>query len=224
MHSDQTVTPAIPRWQLVLILIAFPALYILNSLMPWSIGLFVDGDRYYYPHFVISTLSLHWLSTALTIYVTRKNGHTLADYGLSVSPRSAVLIVAVLVLLGLAIIFFRQLVPYAGEAADREDLIPINLSERLMWLATALSAGFCEELIYRGFGINVLRWQGLRTWQAVILATLSFVFIHGIAAVFAFPAYFVVGLGFAALYLWRNNLLPVMLVHALIDMSALLAP
>jgi membrane protease YdiL (CAAX protease family) len=87
----------------------------------------------------------------------------------------------------------------------------------------SLTAGFCEELVYRGFAISALRGRGMRAWQALIIASVSFVFVHGLAGVFAFPVYFTFGLLFGGLFLWRRTLAPGMCLHAAFDMFAILA-
>jgi hypothetical protein len=85
----------------------------------------------------------------------------------------------------------------------------------------AISAGFCEELIYRGFGIRVLQGRGMRTWLAVLLASLSFVMIHGVSAVFLFPFLFIAGLIFSGIFLWRKSLTLGICLHAMFDLLAL---
>jgi membrane protease YdiL (CAAX protease family) len=85
----------------------------------------------------------------------------------------------------------------------------------------SLSAGFCEELVYRGFGIRVLQAHGWRTPMAVALPTISWVVVHGVGGLLYFVPHFIVGLLFAGLFLWLRTLAPVMVVHSLIDLSLL---
>src|SRR5262245_37125249 len=94
-------------------------------------------------------------------------------------------------------------------------------AERGAWVVASLSAGFCEELVYRGFGITVLRARGLSVWLAVALPTISWVLVHGVGGALMFVPHFIVGLLFAGLFLWRRSLAPVMFVHALVDLSLL---
>jgi membrane protease YdiL (CAAX protease family) len=47
------------------------------------------------------------------------------------------------------------------------------------------------------------------------------VFIHGVGGLTMFPVVFVVGLVFAAIFLWRRSLAPAMVVHALLDLTLL---
>jgi membrane protease YdiL (CAAX protease family) len=91
----------------------------------------------------------------------------------------------------------------------------------------SLTAGFCEELIYRGFSIRMLQGRSMRTWLAVGVAKLAFVFMHGPSVVLvdwattlsSFLIIYGVGLAFSALFLWRRSVVPGVCLHALIDVA-----
>ena len=229
----------VPSWQITLVLVGFPLLYMLNSFAPWSLRLFGAKDRTAFFPFFLSVLALHWLSVTVTVYFLRKAGVTLADLGLNLSVRKAVTLAGKLTAVGLLFVVFRQLVPYAASHPDWMVFFPTNLLERIFWVPVAMSAGFCEELVYRGFGITVLQFRGLRLWQAVLFTSVSFNFMHGLGGVFLFPLFFLAGLLMAGIYLGRigkigprglirptrrRSLLEVMIIHAVGDMTAILVP
>lgn len=239
MAAGNMAAPLVPRWQITLILVGFPFLYMLNSFAPWSVRLFGANDRTAFFPFFISVLILHWVSAALTIYFMRKAGLTLPDLALNLSSRRAVIIVCKLIAVGFLFVVFRQLVPYSLERPRWLVFFPTTLWENVFFVSVAVSAGFCEELVYRGFAITALQSRGFRLWQGVILATISFVFIHGLGGVYAFPVFFLAGLLFAGIYLGRvggvgprglirptgrKSLLRAMVTHAVGDMTAILAP
>jgi len=196
----------------------------LNSFTPWSRGLFGAHDRTYYIPFFISTLTLHWLSVAVTTLVVRRAGLTLTELGLKISIRQAFIIVGRLVAIGLAFVLFRQFVPYSMSRPTALVFFPIGFSENLFFIFASLNAGFCEELVYRGFAITTLQAHGLSTWQAVTLSLISFVFIHGLAGVYAFPIFFLAGLIYAGIYVKIKHLTTPMALHAFYDMTAILFP
>ncbi len=174
--------------------------------------------------FGVSILALHWLSVIVTVVFLKRAGVPLAQLGFHWKIKGIVVFVFAVVVVGALLIWLRT----TWTASDRpqEDwqmLYPATVIERCYWIFVSLTAGFCEEFVYRGFGIRVLQARGWRTWQAVALATLSFVFIHGIAAFFAFPFYVLGGLIFAAIFLWRKSLTPGMYFHSLFDSMAILA-
>jgi membrane protease YdiL (CAAX protease family) len=104
-----------------------------------------------------------------------------------------------------------------------QSLYPYTLSERVLFLFVALSAGVCEETIYRGFALRVLRGRGWRLWQAILLAGISFALIHGLLGAMALPLFLISALIFSALFLWRGNLWLAIYVHVMWDMMTVLA-
>lgn len=219
---------AVPRWQLVALLAGFPTLYVLNSLAPWSAGLFVKRDHAYFWPFWASVALIHWASLAAALLVLRRAGGRLADIGLTPSPRAVALMLVVPALAGAVVILFRQTWPAEEAAAASTSLRKIMypgpvVAEQAMWVFLSISAGVCEEVVYRGLGITALQRRGVPTWLAVVLTTTAFVFVHGIAGAFLFPAYFAAGLLFAGLYLWLRDLPLLVCVHAVIDLGAILA-
>ncbi len=217
-----------PGWQVWLVLVGFPALYLLNSFTPWSVGLFGRQDRSYWLPFMTSVLVLHWASALAVFILVRKGGGALSDLGLRISPSRGALGLLLVILWSAGMVFARHTMPPAsGSTAQYPSWLqlfyPHTLSERCFWVVLSLSAGFCEELVYRGYAITALRQRGFRLWPALALASTSFVFVHGFAGLFAFPIYFLSGLFFAWLFLWRKSLVPGMTVHALFDVNAVFA-
>jgi membrane protease YdiL (CAAX protease family) len=206
-----------------LLLVGFPAAYLLNSVSPWSREFAEKSDPASFFAFAASLLVLHWLSAGVTVWGLRRSGSGLSDVGLSVSARTAVLLAGSLVAIGVGIAASRELLG-AGEPLWRGPAAGLRLStpgQQGVWIGVSLSAGFCEELVYRGFGISVLRARGLPVWLSVLLPTVSWVLIHGVGGLLMFFPHLVVGLLFAGLFLWRKSLPPVMFVHALVDLSLL---
>ncbi len=95
-----------------------------------------------------------------------------------------------------------------------------------LWLriGLALTAGFCEELSFRGYAIERLRELTGSLWAGAVISWLLFGFAH-------IPRYglnrqllivFVMGGGLTILYTWRRKLLVNVAVHAIIDGITLL--
>ena len=203
--------------------LVFPVLYAINARLPWSEGLWVDHDKSYFVPFWISVIALHSVAAMLVVHFLRRSGVAASEIGFHLDSRQAVTALLWLGALGLAAVAFRQVVPY--EMVDDLGLQigwPASQPERLFWIIVCLFAGVCEELIFRGFAIPALESRGFRSWQAVLVSTVSFSVIHGAADLTVTGISFVAGLVFAALYLWRRNLALVMVVHALSDLSFIL--
>lgn len=229
----------LPVWQIGLVLVGFPLLYVLNSFAPWSVRLFGGGNRAAFFPFFASILTLHWLSAATVLLLLHRAGASPAQLGLRVSGKRGLALAGKLVIVGVVVVAVRELTGYAAARPHALVFFPRGFAENLFFVLAAISAGFCEELVYRGFGITALVGRGLRIWQAAILSSFSFVFIHGLGGLYAFPVFFAGGLLYAGIYLGqvggvgprgmvkptgRSNLLPPMVIHAVGDMTAILMP
>ncbi|MCD8072206.1 MAG: CPBP family glutamic-type intramembrane protease, partial [Alistipes sp.] len=65
-----------------------------------------------------------------------------------------------------------------------------------------LTAGFCQELVYRGYNILMLRYKGVNKWVAMLLAVFPFILIHSFAPIYLG---YLFGVYFSALYTCPQN-------------------
>ncbi|MGD0304928.1 MAG: CPBP family intramembrane glutamic endopeptidase, partial [Candidatus Acidiferrales bacterium] len=103
-------------------------------------------------------------------------------------------------------------------------MLPVTRAERIWFFFVSLTAGICEEAIYRGFLINYL--MGAPTNLNVTLATVVSSLIFGMAHIYqgvrGAIGSSILGLIFALLFVMTGNLALPMLLHALIDARVLL--
>lgn len=96
-------------------------------------------------------------------------------------------------------------------------LIPHNRVERAWLVSVGVTAGLCEELIYRGFLLWAFRpWLGL--WGAALASTVSFGFAHAYQGRRGAIRAGTLGAVFAVLAIAMGSVVPVMLLHALLDL------
>lgn len=99
--------------------------------------------------------------------------------------------------------------------------MPHGALEKALWLLLALSAGFCEEFIYRGYLLRQFRcWTG-NTTLVIAFQAILFGLAHA-----AMPWQMVVtsacyGLLLGSLAVWRRSLVPGMLLHTSFDLLVL---
>lgn len=211
--------------QIVVILIGFPIVYMINSFMPWSKQI-MSGNRDYFMIFWLSIFIIHWGSAFLSYYFGKKEGYSLKDFGYTLSKKQT--IIGLLVYFSIAA-FLLILVHNANPDVTTSKMnsiiynfYPISFMDRVFWVFIALTAGICEEFVYRGFGITALQSKKFPKWLVVLLTSISFVFIHGIAAFKMFPFYLFFGILFALIRLWRKSIVLNVIIHALIDLSVLM--
>jgi membrane protease YdiL (CAAX protease family) len=104
-------------------------------------------------------------------------------------------------------------------------VLPATSTERRLFVAVSLTAGICEETLYRGYLTHYL----IRDWRlGVATALLLQAFVFGLAHCYqglrgVFLTAFL-GFWFAVLYWATGSLLMPMAIHAAVDLRILLFP
>lgn len=93
-------------------------------------------------------------------------------------------------------------------------LAPRNAVEMLLWIALSLSAGFCEETVFRGYFLRQFASPLHRLWLGVLVSSLLFGISHGYEGASGMIAITAFGALFCALAIARNSLRPGMIAHA----------
>jgi uncharacterized protein len=95
-----------------------------------------------------------------------------------------------------------------------QKLAPVTGVEMLLFLVLSISAGFCEELVFRGYLQQQFARLGRSIWAGVVLSALVFGCAHGyegVAGMLLIAAY---GAMFGVLALLRRGLRTGMIAHA----------
>ncbi|HEX5493145.1 MAG TPA: CPBP family intramembrane glutamic endopeptidase [Mycobacteriales bacterium] len=103
-------------------------------------------------------------------------------------------------------------------------LLPRTAAERTAFGRLAVTAGVCEEVLYRGFllAVVVALVPGLAPWGAVLVAVFGFGAAHAYQGAGGVLATGVLGGCLAILFLGSGSLLLPVLFHVLVDLRALL--
>jgi uncharacterized protein len=103
-------------------------------------------------------------------------------------------------------------------------ILPVTPEERAWFALVSVTAGICEEVLYRGFLIRYLSngpWHaGL--WIALAIASISFGLGHGYQGLSGIIGTAVLGAVMAAIFLATGSLWLPMALHAIIDLRILL--
>jgi membrane protease YdiL (CAAX protease family) len=101
-----------------------------------------------------------------------------------------------------------------SRAKTLDILLPRGVIESLLWLALSASAGFCEEIVYRGYLQRQLRAFTGSGALAVFGQALVFGVGHAYQGWKNVVVITVLGVLYGLLVVWRKNLRSSMLAHA----------
>jgi uncharacterized protein len=99
------------------------------------------------------------------------------------------------------------------------EMVPVQRSDLTGFVAVSITAGVCEEILFRG----MLGWYltgSLGAWGAQAATLAIFAAGHLYLGVQGAVRAFLAGAAFAGLYLWSGSLIPSILLHALVDISS----
>jgi len=105
-------------------------------------------------------------------------------------------------------------------------LLPRTPVERRTFAALAITAGVCEEVIYRGFGLAALRWAvpGIGEGWLIAITAAAFGLAHLYQGRVGVVLTGVLGAYFAWFTISTGTLLPAIVLHALVDVRILGLP
>ncbi len=113
----------------------------------------------------------------------------------------------------------------AGKAARKRlaFLLPSTPEERAWWWLVCLSAGICEEIVYRGFLLHYFHFSPFHlTWLwALVASSAIFGVGHLYQGIAGAVQTMVLGFIFGAIFLMTGTLLLPMVLHALLDLRVL---
>ena len=175
-----------------------------------------------------STIAFQWLAVAAVAWRAWAHGFTASQFGLIVPDRSKILIAAVVgtaTIASLQWLNLRRLGRIPVEArgslqAIAERILPQSTVELFPYLALAMTAGLCEEFLYRGFAMAVLLHVGLPAWAVVLLSSVLFGLAHSYQGRGGIVMTLLIGLILGTSRLAYGSLVPAIFWHSGVDVVA----
>ena len=174
----------------------------------------------------LSTIAFQWFAGMATGWRAWSHGYKASELGLSM-PGAGIVAVALIGSGGFAALQWFNL-RQAARAGTRAKtlrslaraIMPQSRTEFAPFLALALTAGICEEFLYRGFAIAVLARVGLPNWATVACSAALFGLAHLYQGRSGLLGTTFLGMAFGAMRVAYPSLFPVVLWHAAVDISA----
>ena len=175
-----------------------------------------------------STIAFQWLAAAVAAWRAWAHGFTVQQLGLTIPGRYKVLIITVF---GAALIVTLQWLNLRriGRSASQlrrplqalaERILPQSTMELIPFFALAVTAGLCEEFLYRGFAMAVLSRMGLPVGVVILLSSIFFGLAHLYQGRAGFVSTSILGILFGISRAALGSLIPVMAWHAGVDLVA----
>jgi membrane protease YdiL (CAAX protease family) len=177
----------------------------------------------------LSTILFQWVAVGIAGWRAWVHGYTRPELGLSTGPNLLRTIIAGIVgtvlLASLHWMNFRRmgrlldkLPPRVQAMATR--ILPQSATERLPFSALAITAGCCEEFLYRGFAMAAFARAGFPIWASVVVSSVLFGAAHLYQGRGGLIGTGILGLLFSAFRAYTGSLLPVAAWHAAVDIVA----
>lgn len=175
-----------------------------------------------------STIAFQWIAAAVAAWRAWAYGYTAAQLGLTIPGRFKLFAIAAggaLAIVGLQWLNLRRMgrstSPLRGPIqALAERILPQSSMELIPFLALALTAGICEEFLYRGFAMAAVSHAGLPSAVVVLLSSVLFGLAHLYQGRAGFFSTMVLGILFGISRTALGSLLPVIAWHVAVDVVA----
>ena len=178
---------------------------------------------------LIVTVLFQWFLFLINYVALFRERTGMAGIGL-VKPRMvdfawaiAFVLAANLVLSSLAWVLAQIGLPVSGEIGL---MVPKGIAGKVVWVVVSFTAGFCEEVGFRGYLMTRLRLVfKTKTWIVpVIISSLAFGVCHAYQGVPGLILLTIYGAMFSLLYIRTGRLWPLIIAHSLQDLGALFFP
>ncbi|HKW62544.1 MAG TPA: type II CAAX endopeptidase family protein [Candidatus Acidoferrum sp.] len=175
-----------------------------------------------------STIAFQWLAVGIVGWRVWARGYTAQQLGLVLHERTKLLIAGIVGAAVIATLQWLNLrrvsrIPIESRGplqAIAERILPQTAVELPPYFALAITAGLCEEFLYRGFAMAALAHAGMSAWLVVLVSSILFGLAHSYQGRGGIVMTFAVGLVLGTSRLAYNSLVPAVFWHSAVDIVA----
>jgi membrane protease YdiL (CAAX protease family) len=175
-----------------------------------------------------STIGFQWFAVAVVAWRAWAHGFTASQLGLVIHSRSRILVASIVGAATIAALQWLNLrrvgkIPLESRGplqAIAERILPQSTIELLPYLALAITAGLCEEFLYRGFAMAALAHVGLQTWAVVLISSVLFGLAHSYQGRGGVVMTLIIGTILGSSRIAYDCLVPAIFWHGAVDVVA----
>lgn len=222
--------PSVSQWKIVAVLIGFPLISFLLSLLLLEKKWFIELGLDFFGTFWIIISCWYIIQIGLLFFTLKTSNMSLRDIGYSFDLRRTIWLViayfsfafALLALVESALAEANLSIEDINSLSDFSNITPKTTGQRIIFIFAGLVAGIAEEFVYRGFAIHSLESYKINKWMTIMIAAIPFVFQHGLKSIDQFWWFFSSGLVLGIIFLLTKRKLYVnIIIHWLIILSAI---
>jgi uncharacterized protein len=228
MMKNTELSKKIPLSKTLAVLIGFPIIATLISLLLLNRPLITNLGLDFFNTFWTIIIGWYLIQIYLISKIITSAGWKWADIGFSFSKKKTFYFIGGYLLFAFGLLAFIELA-LANSIVDTQklnlisSLTPKTTTSRVIFIIMGLVAGLAEEIVYRGFAIKALESNNVNKWVAVFVATIPFIFQHGLKSIDQFWWFLTWGVVFGILFLLLKKLTLNIIIHWLVILSAMIA-
>ncbi|HUL16215.1 MAG TPA: CPBP family intramembrane glutamic endopeptidase [Terriglobales bacterium] len=175
-----------------------------------------------------STIAFQWVAAAVVAWRVHARGLSREELGLAWKNGQELILLGLAGAVALGLLHWWNLWRI-GKRADRqpsqlhavaERILPRSRVEIVPYACLALTAGACEEFLYRGFAMAALLRAGLPGWSVVVLSAVLFGLAHLYQGRSGVAGTIFLGAAFGGVRILCDSIVPLIFWHAAIDLVA----
>ena len=175
-----------------------------------------------------STIAFQWLAVAAVAWRAWVHGYKAIELGLALHDKTKIMLVSIVGAVTIATLQWLNLrrlgrLPLEARGALQavaERILPQSTVELLPFLALAITAGLCEEFLYRGFAMAVLTRLGSPVWLVVLASSILFGLAHLYQGRGGLVSTLVIGTVLGSARIVYGSLVPAIFWHSAVDVVA----
>ena len=209
------------------VLIGFPVIATLISLLLLNRHLITDFGLDFFNTFWIIIIGWYLVQILVISKILKSSDWQWNEIGLTFNKNKTIYLILGYLIFAFGLLGFIE-VALANSIIDTEklkalsSLTPKTTTSRVIYIFMGLVAGLTEEIVYRGFAIKALVSNKINKWLAVLIASIPFIFQHGLKSIDQFWWFLITGIIFGIIYVFRKNLYLNIIIHWLVILSAML--
>jgi membrane protease YdiL (CAAX protease family) len=168
-----------------------------------------------------------WSLAGACVWITRTNYLTLNDLGERAGNAHRVLLISgiLIAIIVLLVGAQKKLKKKASQerlnnSLDRvRRMLPKTPTERAVWIVVSITAGVCEEILYRGWLLSLFAATLGSVWLGLLISSIIFGFAHTYQGRNGILGTGVLGAIFGLLFIFSGSLIPGQVLHVAMDLN-----